>query len=64
MKVEKMEWDMQIKEDLKIVVLGMFKINYMDFRIIVVWCKCNEVFIEKVKIEILMLFVGGKVKKK
>ncbi|XP_033133180.1 DNA topoisomerase 1 alpha isoform X3 [Brassica rapa] len=64
MKAEKMERDMQTKEDLKTVALGTSKINYMDPRITVAWCKRNEVPIEKVKIEILMLLVGGKVKKK
>lgn len=59
-----MERDMQTKEDLKTVALGTSKINYMDPRITVAWCKRNEVPIEKVKIEILMLLVGGKVKKK
>ncbi|KAJ0251353.1 Topoisomerase I C-terminal domain-containing protein [Hirschfeldia incana] len=46
-KVEKMERDMQTKEDLKTVALGTSKINYMDPRITVAWCKRNEVPIEK-----------------
>ncbi|CAN6922708.1 unnamed protein product, partial [Brassica oleracea] len=53
MKAEKMEHDMQTKEDLKTVALGTSKINYMDPRITVAWCKRNEVPIEKV-----MLLVG------
>nr|VDD49819.1 unnamed protein product [Brassica oleracea] len=47
MKAEKMEHDMQTKEDLKTVALGTSKINYMDPRITVAWCKRNEVRIEK-----------------
>ncbi|KAL0726941.1 hypothetical protein Bca4012_023034 [Brassica carinata] len=47
MKAEKMERDMQTKEDLKTVALGTSKINYMDPRITVAWCKRNEVPIEK-----------------
>ncbi|KAL4854832.1 DNA topoisomerase 1 beta [Chlorella vulgaris] len=36
------------KEDLKTVALGTSKINYLDPRITVAWCKRNEVPIEKV----------------
>lgn len=36
------------KEELKTVALGTSKINYMDPRITVAWCKRNEVPIEKV----------------
>ena len=38
----------KVKEDLKTVALGTSKINYMDPRISVAWCKRNEVPIEKV----------------
>ncbi|KAL1202991.1 DNA topoisomerase 1 alpha [Cardamine amara subsp. amara] len=48
MKTEKMERDMQTKEDLKTVALGTSKINYMDPRITVAWCKRHEVPIEKI----------------
>ena len=48
MKIEKMERDMQTKEDLKTVALGTSKINYMDPRIMVAWCKRHEAPIEKV----------------
>ncbi|EFH45854.1 hypothetical protein ARALYDRAFT_329014 [Arabidopsis lyrata subsp. lyrata] len=48
MKIEKMEGDMQTKEDLKTVALGTSKINYMDPRITVAWCKRHEVPIEKI----------------
>ncbi|XP_077222207.1 DNA topoisomerase 1 beta-like [Tasmannia lanceolata] len=47
-KIEKMELDMKIKEDLKTVALGTSKINYCDPRIIVSWCKRHEVPIEKI----------------
>jgi DNA topoisomerase-1 len=49
-KIEKMERDMQTKEDLKTVALGTSKINYLDPRITVAWCKRHEVPIEKVNI--------------
>ena len=47
-KIEKMEMDKKIKEDLKTVALGTSKINYLDPRITVAWCKCHEVPIEKI----------------
>ena len=47
-KIEKMERDMQTKEDMKTVALGTSKINYMDPRITVAWCKRHEAPIEKV----------------
>ncbi|XP_077231534.1 DNA topoisomerase 1 alpha-like [Tasmannia lanceolata] len=47
-KIEKMELDMKIKEDLKTVALGTSKINYCDPRITVSWCKRHEVPIEKI----------------
>ncbi|XP_010252639.1 PREDICTED: DNA topoisomerase 1 alpha-like [Nelumbo nucifera] len=47
-KIEKMERDKQIKEDLKTVALGTSKINYLDPRISVAWCKRHEVPIEKI----------------
>ncbi|GAV87263.1 Topoisom_I domain-containing protein/Topoisom_I_N domain-containing protein/Topo_C_assoc domain-containing protein [Cephalotus follicularis] len=47
-KIEKMERDMQSKEDLKTVALGTSKINYLDPRITVAWCKRHEVPIEKI----------------
>ncbi|KAG1364253.1 DNA topoisomerase 1 alpha [Cocos nucifera] len=48
-KIEKMELDKKVKEDLKTVALGTSKINYLDPRISVAWCKRHEVPIEKVK---------------
>ncbi|RVW38871.1 DNA topoisomerase 1 beta [Vitis vinifera] len=47
-KIEKMERDMKTKEDLKTVALGTSKINYLDPRISVAWCKRQEVPIEKI----------------
>jgi C-terminal topoisomerase domain len=47
-KIEKMELDKKVKEDLKTVALGTSKINYLDPRITVAWCKRHEVPIEKV----------------
>ncbi|KAG6634684.1 DNA topoisomerase 1 alpha-like [Carya illinoinensis] len=47
-KIEKMERDMKTKEDLKTVALGTSKINYLDPRITVAWCKRREVPIEKI----------------
>ncbi|EFN52427.1 hypothetical protein CHLNCDRAFT_36846 [Chlorella variabilis] len=44
----KMEITAKSKEDLKTVALGTSKINYLDPRITVAWCKRNEVPIEKV----------------
>ncbi|KAL0915402.1 hypothetical protein M5K25_015815 [Dendrobium thyrsiflorum] len=47
-KIEKMELSKKTKEDLKTVALGTSKINYLDPRISVAWCKRNEVPIEKI----------------
>lgn len=47
-KMEKMERDMQTKEDMKTVALGTSKINYMDSKITVAWCKRHDVPIKKV----------------
>lgn len=47
-KIEKMELDMKTKEELKNVALGTSKINYLDPRISVAWCKRHEVPIEKI----------------
>jgi DNA topoisomerase-1 len=37
-----------MKEDNKAVALGTSKINYMDPRITIAWCKKREVQIEKI----------------
>ena len=47
-QIEKMELQVKVKEDLKTVALGTSKINYLDPRITVAWCKRNEVPIEKI----------------
>lgn len=47
-KIEKMDLNMKIKDDLKTVALGTSKINYLDPRISVAWCKRHEVPIEKI----------------
>lgn len=48
-RIEKIKRDMQNKEDTKTVALGTSKINYLDPRITVAWCKRHEVPIEKVR---------------
>ena len=56
-KVEKMKLDMRIKDDLKTVALGTSKINYMDPRITVAWCKRHEVPIEKVSSSLILNWI-------
>ncbi|KAJ8557256.1 hypothetical protein K7X08_002881 [Anisodus acutangulus] len=46
-KIESIERQIETKEDLKTVALGTSKINYLDPRITVAWCKRHEVPIEK-----------------
>jgi len=55
-KIKKMERDMMTKEDLKTVALGTSKINYLDPRISVAWCKRHEVPIEKVWNSSLLIY--------
>ncbi|KAG9445299.1 hypothetical protein H6P81_016639 [Aristolochia fimbriata] len=47
-KIDKMEMDRQLKDQNKNVALGTSKINYLDPRITVAWCKRHEVPIEKI----------------
>lgn len=47
MKIENIERQIETKEELKTVALGTSKINYLDPRITVAWCKRHEVPIEK-----------------
>jgi DNA topoisomerase-1 len=47
-KIVKMETDIKSRDDNKEVALGTSKINYMDPRISVAWCKRCEVPVEKV----------------
>ncbi|WJX36060.1 DNA topoisomerase 1 beta [Trifolium repens] len=53
-KIEKMQRDIHTKEDLKSVALGTSKINYLDPRITVAWCKRHEVPIEKIYTKTLL----------
>lgn len=48
LQLRKIAHEMAQKDDLKTVALGTSKINYMDPRISVAWCKKHEVPIEKV----------------
>ncbi|KAM0866745.1 hypothetical protein ACQ4PT_042423 [Festuca glaucescens] len=47
-RIQEMDIAMKNKEDLKTVALGTSKINYLDPRITVAWCKTHEVPIEKI----------------
>lgn len=47
-KISKLELNIKHKDDNKEVALGTSKLNYMDPRITVAWCKRNEVPIDKV----------------
>ncbi|KAL3644309.1 hypothetical protein CASFOL_012241 [Castilleja foliolosa] len=47
-KIEKMEREKETKDDLKTVALSTSRINYLDPRITVAWCKRHEVPIEKI----------------
>ncbi|KAH0656121.1 hypothetical protein KY290_032972 [Solanum tuberosum] len=46
-KIDTIERQIETKEELKTVALGTSKINYLDPRITVAWCKRHEVPIEK-----------------
>ena len=46
--VKNFEIKLKMKDDNKTVALGTSKINYMDPRITVAWCKSQEVPIEKI----------------
>ena len=47
-KLDKLKLDMRNKDENKTVALGTSKINYMDPRISVAWCKKVELPIERV----------------
>ena len=47
-QIKKLKLQIETKEDLKQVALGTSKINYLDPRITVAWCKRAEMPIEKV----------------
>jgi DNA topoisomerase-1 len=44
----KLQVQSRSKEDLKTVALGTSKINYLDPRITIAWCKRQEVPMEKI----------------
>lgn len=54
-RMGKLKADMQVKDDLKTVALGTSKINYLDPRITVAWCKKHEVPIEKIFAKTLLV---------
>lgn len=54
-KLEKLNADMTVKEELKTVALGTSKINYLDPRITVAWCKKHNVPIEKMFAKTLLV---------
>lgn len=47
-RIKKLGLDKSTREELKTVALGTSKVNYLDPRISVAWCKRNEVPIEKI----------------
>lgn len=47
-RIEKEEMKLQAREDNKSVALGTSRINYMDPRITISWCKLKDVPIEKI----------------
>ena len=50
-KLEKAETDWALKEEMKEIALGTSKLNYLDPRITVQWCKTHKVPLEKVKLD-------------
>lgn len=54
-RLAKLKADMQVKDDLKTVALGTSKINYLDPRITVAWCKKHEVPIERIFAKTLLV---------
>lgn len=54
-RLAKLKADMQVKEDLKTVALGTSKINYLDPRITVAWCKKHNVPIERIFAKTLLV---------
>ena len=51
-KLEKAETDLALKEEMKEIALGTSKLNYLDPRITVQWCKTHKVPLEKVKLDV------------
>lgn len=54
-RLAKLKADMQVKDDLKTVALGTSKINYLDPRITVAWCKKHDVPIERIFAKTLLV---------
>jgi hypothetical protein len=59
-QLRKIAHEMAQKDDLKTVALGTSKINYMDPRISVAWCKKHDVPIEKVSNSMAQQFTSRK----
>ena len=51
-KLEKAEADAEMKEEMKEIALGTSKLNYLDPRITVQWCKTHKVPLEKVTTDV------------
>ena len=47
-QLQKLQVQSRSKNDLKTVALGTSKINYLDPRITIAWCKREEVPLEKI----------------
>ncbi len=54
-RLEKLDADMTVKEELKTIALGTSKINYLDPRITVAWCKQHNVPIERIFAKTLLV---------
>lgn len=54
-RLAKIKADIRVKDELKTVALGTSKINYLDPRITVAWCKKYEVPIEKIFAKTLLV---------
>lgn len=54
-RIAKLQADLRIKDDLKTVALGTSKINYLDPRITIAWCKKHNVPIERIFAKTLLV---------
>lgn len=54
-RIAKLQADLRMKDDLKTVALGTSKINYLDPRITVAWCKKHDVPIERIFAKTLLV---------
>ena len=57
-QIAKVQLNSRSKEELKTVALGTSKINYLDPRITIAWCKANEVPLEKARTRRAFRFLG------